>query len=134
MTTLTSPADTSNAARWASYIIGALMALFLVFDGGIKLLQLAPAMEATTALGYPAAAVLPLGLVELICLALYLVPRTAPLGAVLLTGYLGGAIATQVHSGAPVFSIVFPVIIGALLWLSLWLRDGRLRALLAAEK
>jgi hypothetical protein len=133
MVATTSPSATSSTARWASYIIGGLMALFLIFDGVIKLLQLAPAVEATTALGYPAAVVLPLGVVELLCLAVYLFPRTAPLGAVLLTGYLGGAVATHLRNGSPLFSLAFPVIIGALLWLSLWLRDGRARALIAAR-
>jgi hypothetical protein len=133
MVTTAAPATTSRVSLWASYIIGGLMVLFLIFDGVIKLLQLAPAMEATVALGYPAAAVLPLGVIQLLCLAVYLFPRTAPLGAVLLTGYLGGAVATHLRNGSPLFSVVFPVIIGALLWLSLWLRDGRTRALLAAR-
>jgi DoxX-like family len=133
MVATTSPATTSRVSLWASTLIGGMMVLFLIFDGVIKLLQLAPAIEATVALGYPAAVVLPLGIVELLCLAVYLFPRTAPLGAVLLTGYLGGAVATHLRNGSPLFSLVFPVIIGALLWLSLWLRDGRTRALLAAR-
>jgi hypothetical protein len=133
MSATTSPATTSPVSRWSSYIIGGLMVLFLIFDGVIKVLQLAPAIEATVALGYPATVVLPLGIVELLCLAVYLFPRTAPLGAVLLTGYLGGAVATHLRNGSPVFSLIFPVILGALLWLSLWLRDGRTRTLLAAR-
>ena len=86
-------------------------------------------MEATTQLGYLAGLVVTIGVVELICLAVYVIPRTSMLGAILLTGYLGGAIATQVRAGASLFSIVFPVIIGALLWGAIFLRDERLRAL-----
>lgn len=120
----------SPAALWGGRIASALVVLFLIFDGGIKVLQLAPAVEATTQLGYPASLVLAIGAIELACLLVYAIPRTAVLGAILLTGYLGGAIASQVRSGAPAFSVVFPVIIGALLWGGLYLRDQRLRALI----
>ena len=78
---------------------------------------MAPAMEATTALGYPAAAVVPIGLVELVCLVLSLVPRTAFLGAILLTGHLGGAIATHVRVGSPFLThTLFPIYVAALIW------------------
>jgi hypothetical protein len=120
----------SSAALWAGRIASALAVLFLIFDGGIKVLQLAPAVEATTQLGYPASLVLIIGAIELACLIVYAIPRTAVLGAILLTGYLGGAIATQLRSGAPAFPVVFPLIIGALLWGGLYLRDQRLRALI----
>jgi hypothetical protein len=89
-----------------------------------------PAVEATTQLGYPASAVVGIGILELICLVLYIIPRTAVLGAVLFTGYLGGAIATQVMAGANLFSLVFPIIIGALLWGGLYLRDNQLRTVI----
>jgi hypothetical protein len=114
---------------WAGRIISAFAVVFLIMDGGIKVLNLAPAVEATTQLGYPASLVVGIGIIELICLAVYVIPRTSVLGAILMTGYLGGAIATQVRAGASLFNIVFPIIIGALLWGGLFLREQRLRAL-----
>jgi len=118
---------------WAGRIISAFAMLFLAFDTIIKVLNLAPAVEATTQLGYPASLVVTIGLIELACLAVYLIPRTSVLGAILLTGYLGGAIATQVRAGSPLFSVVFPVIMGALIWGRLFLRDERVRALLLPQ-
>ena len=116
---------------WAGRVASALAVLFLTFDGAIKVLQLAPAVEASAQLGYSAPATLGLGLLTLACLGLYLLPRTAPLGATLLTGYLGGAVATHVRLGSPPFSLVFPLLLGALLWGGLALRDARLRAILS---
>lgn len=107
-------------------------ALFLAFDLTLKLIGAAEAVEGTTGLGYPAGVLFPLGLVQLVCLALYLLPRTAPLGAILWTGYLGGAIATHVRVENPLFShTLFPIYVAALLWGGLWLRDRRVRGLLA---
>jgi hypothetical protein len=114
----------------AGWIISAFAILFLIFDTIIKVLNLAPAVEATTQLGYPASLVIGIGMIELVCLAVYLIPRTAVLGAILLTGYLGGAIATQLRAGAPLFPVVFPMIVGALVWGGLFLREERLRALI----
>ena len=124
-------APVAAPALWAGRVLSALAALFLAFDGAIKVLQLAPAVEGSAQLGYAADVTLGLGCLQLVCLAVYLLPRTAPLGASLLTGYLGGAIATHVRFGSPLFSLVFPVIIGALLWIGLYLRDARVRALAA---
>ncbi len=123
-------APVSTIRRWAGWAISALAGLFLVFDGAIKALQQAPAVEATAQLGYPERLTLGLGLLELACLAAYALPRTAPLGALLLTGYLGGAVATHVRAGSEPFSVVFPIVLGGLLWGGLALRDRRLRALL----
>jgi len=115
----------------ASYVLTALVALFLTFDTVLKVFAMAPALEATTALGYPAATVVPIGLVELVCLVLFLVPRTAVLGAILLTGHLGGAIATHVRVGSPLLShTLFPIYVAALIWGGLYLREPRLRELL----
>ena len=134
MTAVTHPATqitTVPAARaWTGRIISALRVLFLAFDGAIKVLQLAPAVEASAQLGYSAPVTLGLGILTLTCLAVYLLPRTAPLGAVLVTGYLGGAVATHVRLGSPLFAVVFPLLLGALLWGGLVLRDARLRAFL----
>src|SRR5262245_19765741 len=95
--TMAEPASTSKKALWTGRILTALVALFLLFDVTIKLLKLPMAVEGTTSLGYPAGAVFGIGVVGLVCLVLYLIPRTAVLGAILLTGYLGGAVATHVR-------------------------------------
>jgi hypothetical protein len=102
--------------------------LFLAFDSAVKILRLDVAVEGTTRLGYPADLVVVIGLVELACLLVYVIPRTAPIGALLLTAYLGGATATQVRVEDPWF--LFPVGVGILTWGALWLRDPRIAALL----
>ena len=118
----------------ASRILMVLAALFLLMDAMMKVLRVPQAVEGTTQLGYPPSVLLPLGIIQLICLALYLIPRTAFLGAILWTGYLGGAIATHVRLGNPLFShVLFPAYIAAMIWGSLWLRDERLRALLGSR-
>ena len=115
----------------AGYVLTSLAALFLTFDTTIKVLRLAPAVEGTIALGYPASTVLPIGLIELTCLALYLLPRTSVLGAVLITGYLGGAIATHVRIGSPLMShTLFPIYVALMLWGGLYLREPRVRKLI----
>jgi len=134
MLAATHPVPAIKTTIWAGRIISALAILFLTFDSIIKVLNLAPAVEATTQLGYPASLVIGLGLLELACLIVYVIPRTSVLGAILLTGYLGGAIATQVRAGSPLFSVVFPLIISALIWGGLFLRDERLRALIPLRK
>ena len=115
---------------WAGRIVSALPALFLLVDGGMKLIKPPPVVEATVRLGYSESVIVGLGIVLLACTVLYLVPRTSMLGAILLTGYLGGAVATHVRVGDGLFSISFPVILGALIWGGLFLRDDRLRTLL----
>jgi len=98
----------------------------MIFDGGIKLAKVAPVTEAFARLGYPASLAPAIGILALACTAVYAIPRSSVLGAVLLTGYLGGAIATQVRAGAGLFPIFFPLIIAALIWGGLFLRDDRL--------
>jgi hypothetical protein len=121
----------SKKALWAGRILSGLTVLFLLFDAMIKVIQHPMAMQGTKQVGYPESVVLPLGIVLLVCLILYLVPQTSVLGAILLTGYLGGAVATHVRIGDPLFShALFPVYVAALLWLGLWLRDARLRTVL----
>ena len=122
---------TASRDRRIGAVLGGLGVLFLAFDAIVKLLQLQVAVETTMQLGYPSHVIPMLGMLQLVCLVLYVVPRTAVLGAVLWTGYLGGAIATHVRVESPLFShTLFPVYIAALLWLGLWFRDQRLRALL----
>jgi len=119
----------SKPSVWVGRATGALAIAFLIFDGIIKVLQLPQAVEPTVKLGYAASLLPVIGILELACLALYVFPRTSVFGAILLTGYLGGAIATQLRAGAEPFSIFFPVIIGALFWGGLLLRDNQLRSL-----
>ena len=122
-------------ALWPGRTLSGLAVLFLTFDAVVKLMELPMAVEATVALGYPVDVIQAIGLIEIVCLVLYLVPRTAVLGAILWTGYLGGAVATHVRVGSPlVGQTLFPVYVATLLWAGLWLRDRRVRALLAASE
>jgi hypothetical protein len=124
----------SSKAIWTGRILSGIAVLFLAFDAAMKLFAMAPAVETTGQLGYPASTLLPIGIIQVVCLILYLIPRTAVLGGVLWTGYLGGAIATHVRVGSPLFShILFPLYIAALLWGGLWLRDRRVAALIAED-
>jgi hypothetical protein len=128
------PADAarpSRRARRAGLALGGVAALFLAGDMAGKFVAPEAVVAGTEALGYGAHHLPVLGLIQLACLVLYLVPRTAPLGAVLWTGYLGGAVATHLRLGNPLLThTLFPVYVGALLWAGLALRDARLRALL----
>jgi hypothetical protein len=129
------PVDLSRKQIITGRVLTALGALFLLFDAIGKFVQPAAVVEGTTQLGWPVSVILPLGITLLICVILYVIPRTTFLGALLLTGYLGGAVATHVRMGAPLFShILFPTYIAALIWGGLWLRDRRLRALLPISK
>ena len=112
----------------AGYILGAVPVLFLLFDGVIKLIQIDPVVESLIQLGYPVS--LARGIIELVCVIVYLIPRTSALGAVLLTGYFGGAIATHLRMGDPPLThTFFPIYIAALVWGGIFLRDERVRAL-----
>src|SRR5215813_4937516 len=119
---------TSKAKLWTGRVITFFTVAFLLFDTMVKVLNLPVAVEGTVRLGYPAKLVMCIGIVELICLGAFLYPRTAVLGAILLTGYLGGATATQVRVEDPWF--IFPVVVGVLIWAGLFLRNGRIRPLL----
>jgi len=124
-------APLSKGRLWTGRIMSALPALFLFVDGVGKLVKPAPVVQGTVQLGYPESVLVGLLIVLLSCTVLYVIPRTAILGAILLTGYLGGAIATHVRVGSPLFShILFPVYLAVLLWGGLYLRDERLRALI----
>ena len=122
--------ESNKLQLWAGRIISIVPALFLLIDGVMKLVKPAVVVEATVKLGYPEGTIVGLGIVLLACTILYLIPRTSVIGAILLTGYLGGAIATHVRVGDPVFPVIFPLILGAMLWGGLYLRNERLRALI----
>lgn len=115
--------------------MSALAALFLLMDGVMKLAKPAPVVEATVELGYRESVIFGLGIVLLVCVVLYVIPRTSILGAIMLTGYLGGAVAAQVRVGHPLFShTLFPVYVAALVWGGLFLREARLRALIPLRR
>ena len=120
----------SNGRLWGGLIMSWLPALFLLIDGVMKLFKPAVVVEATVKLGYPENTILPIGIVLTVCTILYLIPRTAVLGAILLTGYLGGAVATHVRVGEGLFPVSFPIIFGVQLWGGLYLRNTRLRTLI----
>ena len=120
----------SKKRPWAGYIISALPVLFLLLDGTMKLFKPEIVIKATTDLGYPESTIVPIGITLVACTILYIIPQTAVFGAILLTGYLGGAVATNVRVGTPLFThILFPVYVASFLWVGLYLRESRLRAL-----
>ena len=128
----TSGAPASAKRLWAGRAIGGIAVLFLLFDSVIKLMVIAPVVQSFTELGYRVSLSRGIGLLELACLITCVIPRSALVGAVLLTGYLGGAVATHVRAGSPLFShVLFPVYVAALLWGGLYLRDQRVRALMS---
>ncbi|HKC56622.1 MAG TPA: DoxX family protein [Vicinamibacterales bacterium] len=113
-------------------VLSALVLLFMTFDGVIHLLRIAPVVDAFRQLGYPLTAAVPLGVVEIACVVLYLVPATRVIAAVLLTAYFGGAVATQVRAGADWFPVIFPVLLGVLLWSGLSCAESRVRRVLTS--
>jgi hypothetical protein len=116
-------------------ILSGLAVLFLLFDSIGKLLQVQPVIDGTLELGYPRTIVFTLGIILLTCIVTYVVPRTSALGAMLLTAYLGGAVATHVRVGNPLLShVLFPTYLAAFLWAGLILRDARLRVLLPVRR
>jgi len=125
--TSASPGLAAKSARWAGRVVSALVVAFLLFDAGIKVMMLEPAVEGSVQLGYPEGTVFGIGLALLVGTLLYAVPRTAFVGTIVLTGYLGGAVATQVRVEDPWF--LFPALFGVLVWGGLFLRDERIRAL-----
>src|SRR6516165_1100680 len=126
MATDTQLTSISTGAAWSGCLITGLVVLFLAFDGATKVIKIPPVVEATERLGIPLHALLGIGTVLLACTAIYAIPRTAVLGAILLTGYLGGAVAIHVRAGSPAFPTTFPIIVGLFAWIGLILRDPRL--------
>ncbi|MDB5029036.1 MAG: Arginine/ornithine antiporter ArcD [Candidatus Eremiobacteraeota bacterium] len=116
---------------WTGRIISGFCALFLLFDAVIHAMNIPPVVEAFAKLGYSDSIAFPLAIVEFVCIALYVIPRTSILGAIALTGYLGGATAAQVRIGGPFW---FSVLIGVLLWAGLFFQDDALRALVPLRR
>jgi hypothetical protein len=117
-------------ALMAGRIISGLVILFMTFDGVTKLMKVEPVLKAAAQLGFSVPEIVGIGIVALICTVLYAIPRTSILGAILLTGYLGGATAIQVHVGNPAFETLFPVIFGVFVWAGLFARNQQLREMI----
>jgi hypothetical protein len=127
-------ATESKGTLWTGRVLSGLMALFFVLDGVGHLMKPAPVVEAFSRLGYPLSASVWIGLLALICTAIYVTPKTSVLGAILLTGYMGGAVATHVRAGSTPFETIFPVILGALVWAGIFVRDAQLRQLIPVRR
>jgi hypothetical protein len=131
MATDASAAGASNKMLWAGRIVSALPVLGLVFSGVMKLAQPQAVLDEFARLGYGSGIAVAIGIVEIACTIIYVVPQTAVLGAILLTGYLGGATATHLRIGDPFYG---PILFGVLVWLGLFLRDARLRAIVPLRR
>ena len=122
-------APISKAALWTGRTISGFVVLFMIFDGVTKLMRVQQVIDATIRIGFPVSTIVGIGITLLICVALYVIPPTSILGAILLTGYLGGATAANIRAGSPLFNTAFSVSFGILTWLGLYLRERRLQAL-----
>jgi hypothetical protein len=134
METSSQTANVSRGMLLTGRVLSGLMALFFILDGVGHLMKPAPVVDAFARLGYPLNASIGIGLLLLICTAIYVTPRTSVLGAILLTGYLGGAVSTHVRAGSSLFETVFPVILGVLVWTGLLVRDEPLRKLIPLRR
>jgi DoxX-like family len=124
----------SRRMIWSGRILTALAALFMLLDGAMKIVKPPQVLEANVRLAYPLSALSGIGITLIACTLIYLIPWTSTLGAVLLTGYLGGAVASNVRVGSGWFETIFPVLFAAMIWCGLWLRDRRLRSLLIGKE
>jgi uncharacterized membrane protein (UPF0182 family) len=120
----------SKGRTWTGRVLSMLAVLFLLFDAYGKLAQPAPVLQASARIGFPVHLLFGIGVILLVCAVLYAIPRTAVLGAVPLTGYLGGAVEVQLTAGSPIFETIFPVLFGILVWSGIFLREKRLAQLL----
>jgi DoxX-like family len=127
-------AEVSPSRLWTGRILQGVAVLFMVVDGGMKLFKPPVVVEGTVQLGYPESAIVPIGIALLVCTLLYAIRRTEIFGAILLTGYLGGAVASNVRAGTPLFNLAFPVLFAVLVWAALTLRNPRLESLLFGGK
>jgi DoxX-like family len=123
-------APVSKSSLWAGRIVSGVAVLFMIFDGVTKLLKAPQVIEATVRMGFPESTIVGMGAALLVSTALYVIPQTSILGAILVTGYLGGATAANVRVGSGAFNTCFPIIFGVLVWLGLFLRERRLRELI----
>jgi hypothetical protein len=131
MNSLAQSAPASKSRIWTGHMLSALPVLLFLVTGTFGILKPAIAMQGAAHFGYPQGAMLPITIVEVACAILYAIPQTSVLGAILLTGYLGGAVATHVRVGEPFY---FPLIVGAVVWVGLYLRDARLQALIPVRR
>lgn len=129
-----STSGTSKAALWTGRVFSFLPLALLLMSAIMLLTKSKDVVEGFSKFGYPEACIIPLGAVLLTSILLYLIPPTSLIGAILLTGYLGGAVATHVHNNDPLINILMPAIFGAFLWGGLCLRDARVRAVLPWKK
>ena len=127
-------ATESKGMLWTGRVLSGLMALLFISDGVGHLMKPAPVVEAFARLGYPLSASVGIGALALICTAIYVTPRTSVLGAILLSGYLGGAVSIHVRAGSPLFETIFPVILGVLVWTGILVRDAQLRQLIPLRR
>lgn len=135
MQTATDIARPSKSRLWTGRILSILTILFLLFDGIMKLVRPLPVTQAMTQLGFPQNLSVPIGVILLLCTALYAIPSTSVLGAVLLTGYLGGAVVSQLRIGASLFgSTLFPIYFAVLMWAAIYLQEPRLGAFIPVRK
>jgi hypothetical protein len=118
-----------KASLWTGRAISGLVVLFMIFDGATKVMKVQQVIAATIRIGFPVTTIVGVGVTLLICTALYVIPRTSVFGAILLTGYFGGATAANIRAGSPAFDTIFAVTFGVLTWLGLYLRERRLREL-----
>jgi hypothetical protein len=125
----------SNKSLWTGRILSGLAVAFMLFDATIHIMKPAAVIDGFTKLGFPVSVAVPLGIIELVCVVLYVIPRTSVFGAILLTGYLGGAIASQVRIGSPMLSTtLFPIYVALFLWGGLYFRDERVRSLIPVNR
>ncbi len=126
MQSLTQAGPVSKGRLWTGRIISAVVVLFLLFDSITKVMKVRAVMEASAQLGYPANTIFTIGIILLVCTVFYIIPQTAVLGAILLTGYLGGAVAANMRIGSAMFNTFFPIVFAALAWVGIFLREPRL--------
>jgi DoxX-like family len=120
----------SKGRLWTGRIISAVVVLFLLFDSITKVMKVRAVIEASAQLGYPANTIFAIGIILLVCTVFHMIPQTAVLGAILLTGYLGGAVAANLRIGSAMFNTFFPIVFAALAWTGIFLRESRLGALI----
>jgi DoxX-like protein len=118
---------------WAGRVLSLLAALFMLLDGVMKIVKPPQVLEANVRLAFPVSALSSIGIVLIACTLIYLIPRTSIVGAILLTGYLGGAVASNVRAGSGWFETIFPLLFAALVWCGVGMRDPRLRDLLTGR-